>query len=212
MVSFIHINSDTDDTFKEADNSENDGSIEEIAYFTKSLTAQHIQFSAISVEYPPTDPEGYAIIYNFIESENYSHVQDKDNNQIQKTMRDKARVVFHNQAHLSANQVNTWKQKETIQLCFNELENSKYSDNSSFTWRLAVLEQVFPDETTKNNIAFASVCIDVICDANYSRYELQQKYIIQKMNSSLREMESSELEIELKANEASTSNLEGEKE
>ncbi|CAG8642774.1 10350_t:CDS:2, partial [Dentiscutata erythropus] len=73
-------------------------------------------------------------------------------------------------------------------------------------------QQVFSDETTKNNIAFASICIDVICNANYSGYELQQKYIIQEMNSSLRGMESSELEIELEANEASTSDLEREEE
>ncbi|CAG8527215.1 13556_t:CDS:2, partial [Racocetra fulgida] len=66
MASFIYVNSDTDDTFEEVDldeinerddNSDDSNCIEEIAYFTKSLTARHIQFSAISVEYPPTDPE-----------------------------------------------------------------------------------------------------------------------------------------------------------
>ncbi|CAG8779442.1 11864_t:CDS:1, partial [Racocetra fulgida] len=68
-----------------------DSSIEQIAYFTKNLTAQHVQFSAISVEYAPTDPEGYTIVYNFIESNNY----DKANNdQTQKVMKDKAHTVF----------------------------------------------------------------------------------------------------------------------
>ncbi|CAG8781110.1 12208_t:CDS:1, partial [Cetraspora pellucida] len=71
-----------------------DDNIEEIAYFTKNLTARHIQFSAVSVEYPSTDPEGYAVIYNFIDNENYSEEQSSDI-QIQKLMRDKARVVFH---------------------------------------------------------------------------------------------------------------------
>ncbi|CAG8781287.1 14541_t:CDS:2, partial [Cetraspora pellucida] len=52
------------------DNSDDDNFIEEIAYFTKNLTARHIQFSAISVEYPPTHPE------------------------VQRAMKDKARVVF----------------------------------------------------------------------------------------------------------------------
>ncbi|CAG8801603.1 8466_t:CDS:2, partial [Racocetra persica] len=100
MASFININSDTDDTFEEIDFNEinkqsDDDNIEEIAYFTKNLTARHIQFSAISVEYPPTDLEGYAIIYNFIDNENYSEERCKDDIQIQKLMRDKARVVFH---------------------------------------------------------------------------------------------------------------------
>ncbi|CAG8823473.1 4791_t:CDS:2, partial [Dentiscutata erythropus] len=98
MASFININSDTDDSFEEIDfneiNEQSDDDIEEIAYFTKNLTARHIQFSAVSVEYPPTDPEGYAVIYNFIDNENYSEEQCKDDIQIQKLMRDKARVVF----------------------------------------------------------------------------------------------------------------------
>ncbi|KAF0369740.1 hypothetical protein F8M41_013408 [Gigaspora margarita] len=110
------------------------------------------------------------------------------------------------QAHPSADQVNTWKQKNTIQSCFNDLENPKDLDDPGFTWRLAVLEQVFPDKTTKNNITFASVCIDVICDANYSEYELQQTYVIQEMNHALKGMQSDELEleadIELEANDA----------
>ncbi|CAG8840634.1 23541_t:CDS:2, partial [Gigaspora margarita] len=110
------------------------------------------------------------------------------------------------QARPSADQVNIWKQKNTIRSCFNDLENPKDLDEPSFTWRLAVLEQVFPDETTKNNIAFASVCIDVICDTNYSGYELQQIYVIQEMNHALKGMQSDELEleadIELEANEA----------
>ncbi|CAG8789197.1 26345_t:CDS:2, partial [Dentiscutata erythropus] len=63
MASFININSDTDDTFEEIDFNEineqsDDDNIKEITYFTKNLTAQHIQFSAVSVEYPSTDPEG----------------------------------------------------------------------------------------------------------------------------------------------------------
>ncbi|CAG8759150.1 31542_t:CDS:2, partial [Racocetra persica] len=88
MASFININSDTDDTFEEVDfdeineqilniykfvqnnNSDDDNFIEEIAYFTKNLTARHIQFSAISVKYSPTHPE------------------------VQRAMKDKARVVF----------------------------------------------------------------------------------------------------------------------
>ncbi|CAG8457679.1 15691_t:CDS:2 [Cetraspora pellucida] len=41
----------------------------------ENLTAQHIQFSAVSVEYPPTDPEGYAIVYNFIESSDDEQIQ-----------------------------------------------------------------------------------------------------------------------------------------
>ncbi|CAG8739205.1 10716_t:CDS:1, partial [Racocetra fulgida] len=68
-----------------------DDFIEKIAYFTKSLTAKHVQFSAISVEYPSTDPEGYAIVYNFIESNNYSIA---NNNQTQKAIKDKAQTVF----------------------------------------------------------------------------------------------------------------------
>ncbi|CAG8612356.1 24201_t:CDS:10 [Racocetra persica] len=68
MASFININSDTDNTFEEIDFNEineqsDDDNIEEIAYFTKNLTARHIQFSAVSVEYLSTDPEGYAIQY-----------------------------------------------------------------------------------------------------------------------------------------------------
>ncbi|CAG8836559.1 39747_t:CDS:2, partial [Gigaspora margarita] len=58
MASFIYVNSNTDDTFEKVDYKINEqNSIEEIAYFTKSLTVQHIQFSAISVEYSPTDPK-----------------------------------------------------------------------------------------------------------------------------------------------------------
>ncbi|CAG8653516.1 14846_t:CDS:2, partial [Dentiscutata heterogama] len=57
-----------------------DDNIEEIAYFTKNLTAQHIQFSAVSVEYPSTDPEGYTVIYNFIDNENYSEEQSRSFN------------------------------------------------------------------------------------------------------------------------------------
>ncbi|CAG8849346.1 33323_t:CDS:2, partial [Racocetra persica] len=85
---------DFDEINERNDNSDDDNFIEEIAYFTKNLTARHIQFSAISVEYPPTHPEGYAIIYNFIEGENYSQVQNKDDIQVQRAMKDKARVVF----------------------------------------------------------------------------------------------------------------------
>ncbi|KAF0454574.1 hypothetical protein F8M41_001564 [Gigaspora margarita] len=82
MVSFININSDTNNTFEEVDfDKTNDGNnnnyAKEIAYFTKNLTAQHIQFSAISVEYSPTYPEGHMIIYNFIKSKNYSQLQNK---------------------------------------------------------------------------------------------------------------------------------------
>ncbi|CAG8762169.1 10361_t:CDS:2 [Cetraspora pellucida] len=83
MASFININSDTNDIFEEIDfneineQSDNDN-IEEITYFTKNLTAQHIQFSAISVEYSSTNSEGYAVIYNFIDNENYSEKQSSD--------------------------------------------------------------------------------------------------------------------------------------
>ncbi|CAG8720371.1 8674_t:CDS:2, partial [Gigaspora margarita] len=62
-----------------------------VAYFTKSLTAKHVQFLAVSVEYPPTDPEGYAIVYNFVESNNYSIAND---DQTQKAIKDKAQTVF----------------------------------------------------------------------------------------------------------------------
>ncbi|CAG8734931.1 7326_t:CDS:2, partial [Dentiscutata heterogama] len=96
--SLININSDTDDTFEEIDfnkinGQSDDNNIEEIAYFTKNLTVWHIQFLAVSVEYPFTDPEGYAVIYNFINNKNYSEEQSSDI-QIQKLMKDKARVVF----------------------------------------------------------------------------------------------------------------------
>ncbi|KAF0333005.1 cobalamin biosynthesis protein cobt [Gigaspora margarita] len=95
MASFF--DSDSDDSVEIVDNVDldendrqedinSDSFIEHIAYFTKNLTAQHVQFSAVLVEYPPTDPDGHAIIYNFIESNNY----DKANNdQTQKAMKDK---------------------------------------------------------------------------------------------------------------------------
>ncbi|CAG8738697.1 1141_t:CDS:1, partial [Dentiscutata erythropus] len=42
------------------------------------------------VEYLPTNPEDYAVIYNFINNENYSEKQSKDDIQIQKLIKDKA--------------------------------------------------------------------------------------------------------------------------
>ncbi|CAG8846838.1 33206_t:CDS:2, partial [Gigaspora margarita] len=68
-----------------------DDFIKKITYFTKSLTAKHVQFLAVSIEYPPTNPKGYAVVYNFIESNNYSAT---DNDQIQKAMKDKTQTVF----------------------------------------------------------------------------------------------------------------------
>ncbi|CAG8810188.1 10500_t:CDS:1, partial [Cetraspora pellucida] len=64
-----------------------DSLTEEIAYFTKNLTAKHVQFLAILVEYPSTDPDGYVIVYNFIKDNNYF---ETNNEQIQKVMKDKA--------------------------------------------------------------------------------------------------------------------------
>ncbi|CAG8781256.1 4524_t:CDS:1, partial [Dentiscutata erythropus] len=64
------------------------------------------------------------------------------------------------------------KLKDMIQACFVDLESPKNPDNPKFTWWLAVLEQVYLEETTKNNIAFASICIDVICNTEYSEYKL----------------------------------------
>ncbi|CAG8691162.1 10426_t:CDS:2, partial [Scutellospora calospora] len=75
----------------EQENKNSDDSFEEIAYFTKTLTAKYVEFSAISVEYPSTDSESYAIIYNFLESNNYSQ---SNNEQIQNAIKNKARVVF----------------------------------------------------------------------------------------------------------------------
>ncbi|CAG8690377.1 1259_t:CDS:2 [Cetraspora pellucida] len=98
------------------------------------------------------------------------------------------------QACPSADQVNAWKCKDTIRLCFEDLENPKDPNNPGFTWRLAVLEHLYPEEITKNNIAFASVCIDVICNTEYSGYELRQDYVIQEMNYALQGIESNELE------------------
>ncbi|CAG8638614.1 23628_t:CDS:2, partial [Dentiscutata erythropus] len=60
------------------------------------------------------------------------------------------------EAHPSVDQINVWKFKDTIQVCFVDLESPKNPDNPNFTWWLAVLEQVYPEETTKNNIVFAS--------------------------------------------------------
>ncbi|CAG8753952.1 20053_t:CDS:2, partial [Racocetra fulgida] len=102
------------------------------------------------------------------------------------------------QARPSANQVNMWK----------HLENSKDPENPDFTWRLAVLEQIYPGETTKNNIAFACVCIDVICNAEYSGYKLRQDYVIQEMNAALEGIESNKLETY----ESDTNYFEGEEE
>ncbi|CAG8754760.1 29300_t:CDS:2, partial [Racocetra persica] len=90
-VEIVDLTSD-DNNDNEQENNNSDDLTEKIAYFTKSLTAKHIQFSAVSVEYPPTDPKGYAIIYNFIKSDNYSTT---NNDQIQKAMKNKARTVFH---------------------------------------------------------------------------------------------------------------------
>ncbi|CAG8768002.1 24043_t:CDS:2, partial [Dentiscutata erythropus] len=70
---------------------------------------------------------------------------------------------------------------DTIQACFVDLESPKNPDNPNFTWQLAVLEQVYPEETTKNNIAFA----------------VFQKYVVHEMNLALKGMESDELEIEI---------------
>ncbi|KAF0531762.1 hypothetical protein F8M41_011674 [Gigaspora margarita] len=75
------------DNNNEEEGTNSDDFIEKIAYFTKHLTAKHVQFSAVLVKYPPTDPEGYAIIYNFIESNNYSISND---DQTQKAMKNKA--------------------------------------------------------------------------------------------------------------------------
>ncbi|CAG8796022.1 6045_t:CDS:2, partial [Gigaspora margarita] len=73
LVKIVDVISDNNNEEK---GTNSDDFIEKIAYFTKSLIAKHVQFSAVLVEYLPTDPEGYAIIYNFIESNNYSISND----------------------------------------------------------------------------------------------------------------------------------------
>ncbi|CAG8748716.1 9622_t:CDS:2 [Dentiscutata erythropus] len=113
------------------------------------------------------------------------------------------------EAHPSVDQINVWKLKDTIQVCFVDLESPRNPDNPNFTWRLAVLEQVYPEETTKNNIAFASVCIDIICNA---KYELQQKYVVHKMNLALKRIELDKLEIEIECEGNEANYIEEEKE
>ncbi|CAG8528419.1 14629_t:CDS:2, partial [Cetraspora pellucida] len=54
----------------------------------------------VSLKYPSTDFEGYAVIYNFIDNENYSEEQSSDI-QIQKLMKDKARVVFRESSNVN---------------------------------------------------------------------------------------------------------------
>ncbi|KAF0501083.1 hypothetical protein F8M41_020156 [Gigaspora margarita] len=145
-------------------------------------------------------------IYEFIKqqqktftSQTYSHKKQWFYRTIRKAIREKMNTIKY-----PPNEQLEIVSKIALEL--HNKENPKDLDDPGFTWRLAVLEQVFPDKTTKNNIAFASVCIDVICDANYSGYELQQTYVIQEMNHALKGMQSDKLEleadIELEANDA----------
>ncbi|CAG8760433.1 1927_t:CDS:2, partial [Racocetra persica] len=64
-----------------------DNSVEIIDIISNNNNEQE----STNIEYPPTDPESYAIVYNFIESNNYSLAND---DQTQKAMKDKARTVF----------------------------------------------------------------------------------------------------------------------
>ncbi|CAG8561436.1 11786_t:CDS:2 [Gigaspora rosea] len=70
---------------------ESDNSVEIVDVISDNNNEQEVNIekieTAVSVEYPPTDPEGYAIGYNFIESNNYSIAND---DQTQKAMKDKA--------------------------------------------------------------------------------------------------------------------------
>ncbi|CAG8647529.1 26851_t:CDS:2, partial [Gigaspora margarita] len=170
-----------------ADNSDDDDSIEEIAYFTKSLTARHIQFSAISVEYPSTDTEGYAILYNFIESENYSQIKDKDNDHFQKTMRDKARVVFHRSSNVNClffdepnNEriqiIKDQKKYGGFKICLfahehimnNKHTNIDFDSNIFQTIKNAEALQTFPHIDNNGNSVEANL-IYLLCDVTFYR-------------------------------------------